>query len=444
MPVLRRAHRSGRGTAADVGLYAAGAAFAAFTAVSSTLPAHRAWGGIAAIGYAALLLVALAQWTAVRTGVRRGIARPAVRMVVVLVGWLATTLVPLVVEAAQRAGGASGRAQDEVWVVEEAGRRLVDTGSPYLGHDGIVQALPTLGYLAYVPYNPGIAVFGLPRRYAGAAWWTDARVWFALVTAVALIGALWLLRRAATGTALVRAAQAVTVLPVCALTLATGGDDLPVLALALLAMAAGTRALSQPDGSGSRWWLVAGLVIGAAAAMKLFAWPVLVILAVIAVARAGRTALARYAVPAVGIPVVTLLPIALRDPDGVLENLVRYPLGRGLANSPAASNFPGHLVAALVPHGGAVAAALLVIAGLVFVAHLLARPPADAGAGARRAATAMVLAILLAPATRFGYLLYPAAYAVWSVALTVPVRDPDPVRATGMLPLQVAASQQQA
>ena len=34
-----------------------------------------------------------------------------------------------------------------------------------------------------------------------------------------------------------RAVQAATVLPICALTLATGGDDLPVLALCLLALA---------------------------------------------------------------------------------------------------------------------------------------------------------------------------------------------------------------
>ncbi len=424
-----------------MGLYVVGAGFAGFTAVSSTLPAHRGWGGIAAYGYFALLLVAVGQWVAVRAGIGRRTARPAVRMGLVFVGWLVTTLVPLVVEAVQRAGGASGRAQDEVWVVEAAGARLADTGSPYLGHDGIVHALPSLGYLAYVPYNPGIALFGLPRRYAGVAWWTDARIWFALVTAAALIGALCLLRRLASGTALVRAAQAVTVLPVCALTLATGGDDLPVLALALLATAAAARALSH--GPGSRWWLVAGLVAGSAAAMKLFALPVLVILAVLALARAGRTALTRFALPAVGIPVVTLLPIALGDPDGVLENLVRYPLGRGLADSPAASNFPGHIVAVLVPHGAGVAAALLVVAGLGFVAHLLTRPPVDAGAAARRAATAMVLAILLAPATRFGYLLYPAAYAVWSVALTVPARDRDPV-ADAEIPLQVAAARQQA
>ena len=86
-----------------------------------------------------------------------------------------------------------------------------------------------------------MALFGLPRAIAGDAWWTDARIWFALATAAALVAAVATLRRTGhrpTGSdrpgrdsALVRAVQLATVLPICALTLATGGDDLPVLAL---------------------------------------------------------------------------------------------------------------------------------------------------------------------------------------------------------------------
>lgn len=414
----RAVHRSGGGLSADLALYALSAGYAGLTAATSTLPAHRAWGSIAVLGYLALCVIT-AVGLATRRRAGRWLARPAVRMVLVLAGWAATTLLPLVIESVARAGGSLGRAQDEVGVVEMAGARLVDTGSPYLSHEGIIGALPSLGYLAYVPYNPGMAVFGLPRRYFGDAWWTDARVGFAVVTAVAVLAALYLARRLAGGPVLVRAAQAVTVLPVCALTLATGGDDLPVLALTLLALAFAGRAVS--DQAGYRrpqpaWWLLGGLVVGDAAAMKLFAWPVLVIIAVLAVARAGRRA-AWYLVPALAVPALTLVPVTLRDPDGVLENLVRYPLGKGLAASPAASNLPGHVLAVLIPGGHVLAAGLLVVAGLAFVVHLVVRPPADAGAAARRAAVAMLLAILLAPATRFGYLLYPAGYVVWSVAL---------------------------
>lgn len=412
--LVRSAHAAGRGTIADVVLYAGSTAFAAFTATSSTLHPHRVWGGVAAVGYAALTLLAGGQLLASRTRPARRLASPRIRMVLVFAGWAATTLLPLVLESARRATGAAGFAQDEVSVVESAGARLVDTGSPYLSHEAIMQSLPRLGYLAYVPYNPGIAVFGLPRRYAGDAWWTDARVGFATVTAGALITALLVLRRLASGTALVRAAQAVTVLPVCALTLATGGDDMPVLALTLLALAFAARGVHAADGR--VWWLMAGLVAGDAAAMKSFALPVLVILAVLAFAH-ERAAGGWFLLPAVAVPALVLVPIALRAPDGVVENLVLYPLGKGLVKSPAASNLPGHVIAVLLPGGGVAATVLLAGAALAVLVHLLIRPPADAGAAAGRAAAALLLAVLLAPATRFGYLLYPAAYALWVLAL---------------------------
>src|SRR3712207_1738740 len=87
-----------------------------------------------------------------------------------------------------------------------------------------------------------MAVFGVPRALAGDAWWTDSRVWFAVATVAALAAAVAIVRRGVPdddrgASRAVRAAQAATVLPICALTLATGGDDLPVLALCLLALA---------------------------------------------------------------------------------------------------------------------------------------------------------------------------------------------------------------
>jgi hypothetical protein len=109
-----------------------------------------------------------------------------------------------------------------------------------------------------------MAVFGVPRASVGATGATDARVWFALATIVAVAGALLILWRAGlAGGPLVRALQAATVLPVCALTLATGGDDLPVLGLCLLAFSLAA--------TGRFGW--AGLAIGGAA-LKLFAWPI--------------------------------------------------------------------------------------------------------------------------------------------------------------------------
>src|SRR5204863_1369 len=168
---------------------------------------------------------------------------------------------------------------------------------------------------------------------------------FGLATAVAVGAALHLLRRAGAGSAaLVRATQAATVLPLCALTLAVGGDDLPVLALCLLSLALAVR--------GS--WLGAGLAVGAAGALKLFAWPVALVLVAYAITkRAGI----RCALPALGLPVVALIPAFAVNRGAAVENVVRLPLGRGLVESPAQSPFPGHLIAVGVPGGRAVAAA---------------------------------------------------------------------------------------
>ncbi|GIG01204.1 glycosyltransferase 87 family protein [Catellatospora citrea] len=405
----RRLDRAADGLAADLGLYALSALFAWLT-IGSTLASHRAWGAVAVWGYAAAALAVLVQ-----LAFRRRAATPVVRAAVTVGAWIAVVLVPLVGQAVERAGGMSGRAQEEVLVVEESARLLLDSGTPYLGRDGIA-ALPD-PLLGYTPYQPGMSVFGLPRAVFGDAWWTDARIWFALVTAVVLALAAGLLRdgTAARDALLVRAVQAATVLPLCALTLATGGDDLPVLALCLLAFALAAR-----DRFG---W--AGVAIGAAASMKLLAWPVALVLGVYAlVRRAGG----RYAVGAAGLPVLVLVPPLLVKPDAFVENVIRFPTGHGLVTSPAASPLLGYLIAQHVPGGRFVALTLLVLAGLAVGLWLLRRPPHDAGSAALTAATGLLAAIILMPATRFGYLLYPVALALWSLPLRPPPQvDHEPV-----------------
>ena len=238
----------------------------------------------------------------------------------------------------------------------------------------------------------------------GVAWWTDARVWFAVATGVALGLAYRQLRP---GPWLVRAVQAATVLPVCALTLAVGGDDLPVLALCLLALAYAARDR----------YAAAGIAVGVAGALKLFAWPVALVLLVLAVRRRGA---GRFAAGAFGLPVLALVPAFLVNRDATVENVVRFPLGRGLVRSPAASPFPGHLIATLLPGGPAIAAVLLLGAGIGIGVWLLRRPPVDAASAAAVCAVGLLAATLLMPATRFGYLLYPAAYALWIPALSRP------------------------
>jgi uncharacterized membrane protein YozB (DUF420 family) len=382
----------------DLGLYGLSALFALVTATSSTLAPHRAWGAIAVFGYAAATLSVTALLL-----VQRGRTAVTGRAILTALAWIATALVPLVIQAVL------GQAQEEVTVVERAGQRLLEAGTPYLDRAAIAALPADERLLGYVPYQPGMALFGLPRALAGDAWWTDARVWFALATAAALATALTVLAPRAQGTALVRATQAATVLPICALTLAVGGDDLPVLALCLLALA--FASVDRP--------LAAGVAVGLAGALKLFAWPVTLVLLALAATR-GRRAFVACAVPALGLPLAAVLPALAVDPGAAVENLVRFPLGRGLVGSPAASPFPGHLIATGLPGGRAIAAVLLVVTGLVIGWRLLRRPPRDARAAALICAYGLTAAIALMPATRFGYLLYPIAYLAWMPALRRP------------------------
>ncbi|MFI5487798.1 glycosyltransferase 87 family protein [Micromonospora echinaurantiaca] len=415
-PVWQRLDTAAGGLALDLGLYAVSAAFAAITAVTSTLLPHRAWGGIAAVGYLLAALAATGQLLLHRRSPGSPLTGLPARWAVTAFAWVTTALLPLVAQSVQRAGGRTDRAQEEVLVVEDSGGRLVDTGTPYLGHDAIAALPPGEQLLGYTPYQPGMALFGLPRA-AIDTWWTDARVWFAVGTAVALALAVRALHRPGGRTtgrdgALLRGVQAATVLPICALTLATGGDDLPVLALCLLALA-----FAAADRPGA-----AGVAVGVAGALKLFAWPVALVLVIWG---ATRRAGLRVAAGALGLPVAALLPVLLVDRDALVENVLRFPLGHGLVTSPAQSPFPGHLIATTLPGGRMVAAALLVAAGLAIAVRLTRRPPRSAVAAALICGYGLLAAILLMPTTRFGYLLYPVAFLVWAPALRpVPVNAP--------------------
>ncbi|MCU7722119.1 glycosyltransferase 87 family protein [Actinoplanes sp. KI2] len=391
--LLQRIDRAGDGLTTDLFLYALSAAFALLTALTSTLLPHRAWGAVAVWAYAAAAVVVVVQLATRSTAGRAALA------------WATgafAALLPLLIEAVQRAGGRIDRAQEEVLVVEQMGARLLHHGTPYLSREAIAALPADERLMGYSPYQPGMAVFGLPRAIFGDHWWTDARVWFAVVSVAALVIAVRLLPA---GPLRVRAIQSVAVLPICALTLATGGDDLPVLTLCLLALALAAT---------GRWgW--AGVAVGAAAACKLFAFPVVVVLAAYAVAsRRGRS----FLPGAVGLPILVLIPPLLIDAAAVVENVLRFPLGHGVVTSPAQSPFPGYLIARHLPGGRFITIALLATVAVVIGIRLLRRPPRTATTAALIIGWGMLAAILLLPTTRFGYLLYPIAFLVWAPALT--------------------------
>jgi hypothetical protein len=410
-----------RALAGDLALYGVSAVFAAITALTSTLLPHRAWGTIAAVGYAVAAGAVVVQLLhnigrERRRGTRcrgqaAGIERSNAagtreRVLIMGFAWVATALLPMVVQAVQRAGGRTDRAQEEVVVVEHGGQRLLDHGTPYLSSDAIAALPPGEQLIGYLPYQPGMALFGLPRAVVGDVWWTDSRIWFALVTIAALGLAAKQLHG---GTALLRAMQFATAIPLCALTLSTGGDDIPVLALCLLALAL----------CATRRYGAAGIAVGLAAALKLFAWPVAAVLLIHGLT-AGRRPAARFAAGAVGLPALALLPAILVDSTALVDNVLRFPLGEGVVTSPAQSPFPGYLIAEHLPGGRAIAAALLAAAGLAIAVWLARRPPRTAAVSATIIGYGLLAAILLMPSTRFGYLLYPVAFLAWVPALRRP------------------------
>ncbi|WP_105970406.1 glycosyltransferase 87 family protein [Streptomyces geranii] len=370
------------------------AVFALGLALATSLTPHRVWGVCAALGYGtAAVLAARAPrpWTA-------GPLRAAT---------VGAVLVPLALLILL------GGAQSEVGVVEHSGALLLHTGSPYPAHPATVDD--------YNPYLPGMALFGLPHALLGhtpLAPLTDARLWFC----AAFVTCLYATTRAGTGrpanrttttgiptpTGIPRTALLLS-FPAVALPLAVGGVDLPVIGLMCLGLALAARSGSRGPWAG----VAAGLAMGAAAALKWTAWPLLPVgLALIAVTVGRRTAV-RATATALLTAAAAVVPVALAHPHAFVEHVVLFPLGRGGVHSPATSPLPGHLLAEYVPGGFVLAVALLAASAVAVTASLVVRPPHTLRAAADRLAIGLGLAMCLIPATRFGYLVYPIVLAVW-------------------------------
>jgi hypothetical protein len=345
------------------------AVFALLLSLTTSLTTHRVWGACAAVGYAGAALLA-------RRGADRRATAAALAGAVVL---------PLALLAA------AGVGQLEVHVVERSGALLLRTGSPYVPHPAEVDD--------YNPYLPGMALLGVPHVLFAGTPLADARVWFC----AAFLACMPAAGRHARG-ARPHAIRLLAAFPAVALPLAVGGVDLPVIGLMCLALA-----LAGRDGSGT----AAGLAMGAAAALKWTAWPLLPVgLALLAVT-AGRRAAVRAAVTSLLVAALAVLPAALADPHAFIEQVVLFPLGKGDVHSPAASPLPGHLLATYVPGGSVLALTALAAAATAVATSLIRRPPRTVVAAADRLALGLALAMTLIPATRFGYLVYPLVLAAW-------------------------------
>jgi hypothetical protein len=438
----------------DAVLYAASALFAIGTAQLASINLYKQWGRLAVGPYAAGAVASAVVARQARRREQRAAAADKApgasagggrdrastsgttwywttpRAVIFLVVLLGATLVPLSLEVLWRSSSnTTAHVQPEALVIERTGEAFVKGKDPYPlikpgEHLNVPAGQPS--YDAYNPYLPLMALFGGPRSTDASPRLTDARVAFSVFTILIVVVAMALCR-GPTGPR-VLALQSMTVLPTAALPLATGGDDLPVAALLLLGLVLLQR----------RRPLWAGVALGVAASMKITAWPLAALAFLVARdkngARGRRPSLA-VAIGIVGVMIPAVLPTATENLSAFIENVVRFPLGLAGVQSPAASPLIGHLVVSVFPGIHRVFTGAVAVVGLGVLGYVLVRRrPTTPAALSRLIGWVMTVAILLAPATRVGYLLYPVDFFVWAWLLrgeesVDPVPDPGRVLA---------------
>ncbi len=394
----------------DLGFYLGCLAFALATALKAEFYGYRVWGNFAtaAYGFGALhsgwLLLSARRGRTPRglLGSRRcGIAAVA----------LLAMILPLALLVIRRLTGVdwlitpfSWAAQPEVWVIERSADLLLHHGTPYVDVTALGRA-PEVN--DYTPYGPVMAVFGLPRALFGGTplgdALTDARWMFALAACACVLGTWKLLKRPEVP---VGAAQLALACPLTALTWAVAGPDLAIVGLLVLACALAA--------TGRAAW--SGLVLALVVSAKLIVAPAAAVLAVFVLVRRGRVghrtgldraALGRFAAALVATTAALHLPVYLVDPAAFVEHVFRFPLGMGAVRSPAASPLPGHLIAETGGIGQVAAFVLVGAAAVAMLVWLVRRPPANGSGAVLRIAVGLGALILLTPATRYGYLVYP-------------------------------------
>ena len=405
VPLSRAWATSPRGAAV---LLAGCALFAGAVAMFSTNPPERLWGTLAAGPYGVAALAAL---LAGRPGRKIAVAISLAGALIGPLAWMTW----------------SGRGQPEVGVVIHSAALFLHQGTPYQAPHAVAAAHTPY---VYNPYLPALAVFGVPHALFGGGLLTDPRLWFGVVFVLGFAGTLAIsgVTRPWLWTAVLAAS------PIIAFPLTTGGDDLPVLALLCVGLAL-LRAGPVPGpvprpvlalgpvfgpvfGRVPRPLLriiLAGLALGLAAAMKATAWPALAVALALVAARDGKRAAGWLALAAVAVPLAVDGPVLFAQPAAVVSNTILFPLGLTKIKSPAASFLPGHLIAEAWGPGHLVAIALVLLAGLGVAVSLVLRPPRDERAAGWRLVTGLVLMFAFAPASRFGYAVYPLGLACWLI-----------------------------
>jgi hypothetical protein len=394
----------------DALLYLLATIFALGTVALAGSDDYRQWAEMALGPY---LIAAVVSWWVSRRRRRAGTQAARTGLLLrryLVLGLLVTVvLVPLGVEVVLRAQSKPGaHVQNEVTVIEACADRVAHHKNCYLSNPKTIGTSKTSqSQDSFFPYLPGMIPFGLVSATSGPSELKDARIPLTGFSLLVIAGAL--LVADTSSRRRWRIFQVAVILPSGALPMVTGGDDLPVLALMLLGLALATR----------RRPIWSGLAIGLAGTLKFTAWPLLILLALGEWDRRGRRAIWRYSIAA-AIVVVPVLGVGVGlAPHAFILNAIRFPLGLTKVKSPAASPLPGQELVTLFPAAKPELITILALVGLGLVGYgLLKWMPKSPQSAAAFCGGAMLLATLLAPATRFGYLIYPLDLLTWAVLLS--------------------------
>ncbi len=334
------------------------------------------------------------------------------RLVIAVSVFVGALAIPMGLEILWQFDGVPGsHQQPEVTAVEVGGQDLVKGQEPYrplvrLDHPVKYHAPGEPDYAGFLPYLPLMAVLGIPSAIWPNNGLSDARIFFCLTTLVVAAVALYMCK--ADGRRKIRALQALIILPLASLPLATGGDDIPVVAFLLLAMVLAQR----------RRPFLSGVALGVASAMKFTAWPLAVLALFAARDRKGHRRPWMLLAGILVVAVPTIFPFALRGPFALIDDVVLFPLGLSAIPSTAASALPGHVLVTEFPSlHRALPLAVGIILAVGLTRHLYKHTPHTVAEVCTIAGVVMGALILLAPNPRIGYLLYPINFFVWAYLL---------------------------
>jgi Glycosyltransferase family 87 len=427
----------------DALLYGASALFALLTIYTSTNALYQVWGRMALLPFAfGALASGVLAWVVHRARGRqpgRALTKRQnrrawlTRIVVAVCVFAGALAIPMAFEIVWRFDHVAGsHQQPEVVTVEVGGQDLVHGTDPYvvpvrLHHEARYHPPGQPDFEGFLPYLPLMAVAGIPSEIWPNNGLSDARIFFCLTTLGVAAVALYMCR--SDERRKIRAIQALIILPLASLPLATGGDDIPVVGFLLLAMVLAQR--RRPFAS--------GVVFGIASAMKFTAWPLAALALFAARGRNGERRPLSMLAGMVVVAVPTIFPFALRGPFALIDDVVLFPLGLSAIPTTAASALPGHVLVSAYP---SLSRALPISVGLVLAVllarHLYRHTPRTAAEICMIAGVVMSALILLAPDPRVGYLLYPINFFVWAYLLAEPAARPDLLPVDGGEPAKSA------